>query len=63
MLSNAYVAVFFACVDDGIGEFDRSMLCQEELMELFIFGLNKPEKICGNRDDPDDVCEWTGGNM
>ncbi|KNH04557.1 hypothetical protein XU18_4241 [Perkinsela sp. CCAP 1560/4] len=60
MLSNVYVEVYFACADDGIGRFDRSMLSQQDLMELFIFGLAKPEKICGNRDDPDDVCEWTG---
>ena len=36
------------------------MLSQQDLMELFIFGLNEPEKICGNRDDPEDVCEWDG---
>ena len=60
MCSKVYCAVFFACVDDGIGKFDRSMLSQQELMELFIFGLNEPEKICGNRDDPVDVCEWKG---
>ncbi|KNH05639.1 hypothetical protein XU18_3350 [Perkinsela sp. CCAP 1560/4] len=60
MCSKVYSAVFFAYVDDGIGKFDRSMLSQQDLMELFIFGLAKPEKICGNRDDPDDVCEWTG---
>ena len=29
-------------------------------VELFIFGLNESEKICGSRDDPDDVCEWKG---
>ncbi|KNH00532.1 leucine-rich repeat (LRR) protein [Perkinsela sp. CCAP 1560/4] len=29
-------------------------------MELFIFGLNEPEKICGSRDDPDDICKWEG---
>ena len=29
-------------------------------MELFIFGLNEPEKICGSQEDPDDVCEWKG---
>ena len=55
-----YTAVYFACADDGIGKFDRSMLSQQDLMELFIFGLNKPENICGSLDDPDDVCEWTG---
>ncbi|KNH03977.1 hypothetical protein XU18_4702 [Perkinsela sp. CCAP 1560/4] len=60
MCSKVYSVVFFACVDDGIGKFDRSMLSQQDLMELFIFGFNKPEKICGNRDDPDDVCEWKG---
>ncbi|KNH05842.1 leucine-rich repeat, partial [Perkinsela sp. CCAP 1560/4] len=60
MCSKVYCAVFFACVDDGIGKFDRSMLCQQDLMELFIFGLNKPEKICGSRADPADVCEWEG---
>ena len=58
MLSKVYVGVFFACADDGIGRFDRSMLSQQSLMELFIFGLNKPEKICGSQEDPDDVCEW-----
>ena len=60
MLSNAYVGVYFACADDGIGRFDRSTVSQQDLMELFIFGLNEPEKICGSREDPDDVCEWTG---
>ena len=60
MCSKVYSAVYFACVDDGIGKFDRSMLSQQELMELFIFGLNEPGKICSNRDDPDDVCEWKG---
>ena len=60
MLSKMYVVVFFACADDGIGRFGRSMLSQQELMELFIFGLNDPEKICGSREDPDDVCEWKG---
>ncbi|KNH08589.1 receptor protein kinase [Perkinsela sp. CCAP 1560/4] len=60
MLSKVYAAVFFACADDGIGKFDRSMLCQQDLMELFIFGLNELEKICGSLDDPDDVCEWKG---
>ena len=60
MLSKVYSAVFFACADDGIGKFDRSMLSQQELMELFIFGLNKPGKVCGNRDELADVCEWKG---
>ena len=60
MLSNAYAAVSFACADDGIGKCDRSTLSQQALMELFIFGLNESEKICGSRDDPDDVCEWKG---
>ena len=60
MLLKMYASTHFACVDDGIGKFDRSMLCQQDLMELFIFGLNEPEKICGNRDDPDDVCAWKG---
>ena len=36
------------------------MLSQQELMELFIFGLAKPEKICCSRDDPADVCAWKG---
>ncbi|KNH09302.1 hypothetical protein XU18_0580 [Perkinsela sp. CCAP 1560/4] len=58
MLSQMYAAVYFACADDGIGKCDRSMLSQQDLMERFIFGLAEPEKICGNRDDPDDVCEW-----
>ena len=60
MRSKVYSVVFFACVDDGIEKFDRLMLSQQDLMELFIFGLNEPEKICGSRDDPADVCEWKG---
>ena len=60
MLSNAYVGVYFTCADDGIGRFDRSTASQQSLMELFIFGLNEPEKICGSQEDPDDVCEWKG---
>ncbi|KNH06310.1 hypothetical protein XU18_2815 [Perkinsela sp. CCAP 1560/4] len=55
-----YASVYCACADDRIGRFDGSMLSQQDLMELFIFGLNEPEKICGNRDDPADVCEWKG---
>ena len=58
MFSKMYAVVYFACADDGIGKFDRSMLSQQELMELFIFGLNEPDKICGSRDNPDDVCYW-----
>ena len=54
-----FVALFIAC-DDGIGRVDRSTLPQQTLMELFIFGLKEPEKICGSREDPDDVCEWKG---
>ena len=60
MLSKVYAAVFFACADDGIGKFDRLTASQQILMELFIFGLKKPEKICGSRDNPADVCEWEG---
>ncbi|KNH05983.1 hypothetical protein XU18_3077 [Perkinsela sp. CCAP 1560/4] len=60
MLSNVYVGVYFTCADDGIGKCDRSTLSQQALMELFIFGLNEPEKICGSQEDPDDVCEWEG---
>ena len=60
MLSNVYATVYFTCADDGIGRFDRSTASQQSLMELFIFGLNEPEKICGNQDDPADVCEWKG---
>ena len=29
-------------------------------MELFIFGLNRPETICGSLEDPANVCEWNG---
>ena len=62
MLSKVYAAVFFACADDGIGKFDRLTASQQILMELFIFGLKKPEKICGSRDNLADVCEWEGVN-
>ena len=60
MLPKMYAFVYFACADDGIGKFDRSMLSQQDLMELFIFGLNEPDKICGSREDPADVCGWEG---
>ena len=60
MLSKVYSAFYFACVDDGIGRFDRSTASQQSLMELFLFGLNEPEKMCGSRDNPADVCEWEG---
>ncbi|KNH06774.1 leucine-rich repeat protein [Perkinsela sp. CCAP 1560/4] len=53
-------AAFFIACDDGIGRVDRLTLPQQTLMELFVFGLNEPEKICGSREDPDDVCEWKG---
>ncbi|KNH04555.1 leucine-rich repeat protein [Perkinsela sp. CCAP 1560/4] len=53
-------AAFFIACDDGIGRVDRSTIPQQTLMELFVFGLNDPEKICGNREDPNDVCEWEG---
>ena len=51
---------FVACADDGIGKFDTSMLSQQSLMELFIFGLDNVDRICGSRDDPREVCTWTG---
>ncbi|KNH04513.1 hypothetical protein XU18_4283 [Perkinsela sp. CCAP 1560/4] len=60
MLSKMYAAVYFACADDGVGRFDRSTASQQSLMELFIFELDKTEKICGSRDDPAGVCEWEG---
>ena len=60
MLSKLQAVVYFTCADDGIGPFDRSTASQQSLMELFIFGVNEPEKICGSREDPDDVCEWAG---
>ena len=43
MLLKVYAAVSFACADDGIGKCDRSTLSQQDLMELFIFGLAEPE--------------------
>ncbi|KNH05784.1 leucine-rich repeat protein [Perkinsela sp. CCAP 1560/4] len=52
--------VCFACVDGGIGRFDRSTLSQQTLMELFLFGLENSDEICGNRDAPDEMCEWNG---
>ena len=36
------------------------MLSQQTLMELFIFGFDNVENICGSRDDPRDVCTWEG---
>ena len=50
-------ALFIAC-DDKIGRVDLSTLLQQTLMGLFLFGLNKPWKICGTRVDPDELCDW-----
>ena len=55
-----FTTVFLACADDGIGRVDTSMLSQQSLMELFIFGLDEVEDICGSRDEPSEVCTWTG---
>ena len=52
--------MFVACADDAIGRFDRSMLSQQSLMELFVFGLDNVDRICGSRDDPREVCTWKG---
>ena len=52
--------VLFTASDDGVSKFDRSTHPQQNLMEFFIFGFDEPEKLCGNRDDPDDVSEWKG---
>ncbi|KNH05853.1 hypothetical protein XU18_3193 [Perkinsela sp. CCAP 1560/4] len=51
---------FVACADDAIGRFGTSMLSQQSLMELFIFGLDKVDDICGSRENPTDVCSWKG---
>ena len=52
-----YGILFLTCADDGIGRFDRSMLSQQSLMELFIFGL---DKIRGSRDSLAKVCQRKG---
>ena len=54
--------VFVACADDGIGRFDRSTLSQQSLMELFVFGIDKAEKICHSRESPAEVCQWKGAS-
>ena len=53
---NIHAGVFIACADPGMGRFDRSTLSQQSLMELFIFGLDRADTICGRRDDPVEVC-------
>ena len=53
-----HAVVYFACADNCIGRFDRSTLPQQTLMELFIFGLDGVNKICGCRNNPVEVCEW-----
>ena len=60
ILSYMHAAVYIACADDGIGRFDRSTVSQQSLMELFIFGLDNAQVICGGRDNPADVCRWRG---
>ena len=29
-------------------------------MELFVFGFDKAEDVCGGRDDPKEACTWKG---
>ena len=52
--------VFLVCSDDGMGRFDRETISQQSLMELFIFGFDTAEDICGGRDDPREVCAREG---
>ncbi|KNH05371.1 polygalacturonase inhibitor [Perkinsela sp. CCAP 1560/4] len=60
MLSKVYATVYFACSDDVIRRFDRLTVSQQDLMELFTFGLDQVDAICGKRDSPAEVCKWTG---
>ncbi|KNH06432.1 Tyrosine-sulfated glycopeptide receptor 1 [Perkinsela sp. CCAP 1560/4] len=55
-----FTAAFIECADNCIGRFDRSTLPQQTLMELFIFGLDEVNGICGNRDNLTEVCTWKG---
>ena len=49
MLSKVYAVVYFESADDGIGRFDRSMQSQQDLMELFIFGMNDQRRYVAIR--------------
>ena len=53
-----FQTVFLTCADDGIGKVDRSTLSQQALMELFIFGFDNVDDICGSRENPKEVCTW-----
>ncbi|KNH07883.1 hypothetical protein XU18_1515 [Perkinsela sp. CCAP 1560/4] len=50
--------VLFTASDDGVSKFDPSTLPLQTLMELFIFGFDEPEKLCGSRENPDELCQW-----
>ena len=53
-------AVFIVCSDDRFSRFDRSTLSQQNLMERFVFGLDKADEICDSRDYSVKVCHWEG---
>ena len=55
--SDMHAAIYIACADDDIGKFNRSMLSRQALMELFIFGLDNFDKICGSGDSRAELCE------
>ena len=47
--SHMFATALFAWSDDGIGRFVRSMLSQQDLMELFIFGMNDQRRYVAIR--------------
>ena len=44
-----FATALFAWSDDGIGRFDRSMQSQQDLMDLFIFGMNDQRRYVAIR--------------
>ncbi|KNH07510.1 hypothetical protein XU18_2042 [Perkinsela sp. CCAP 1560/4] len=54
------VCLYVSCADDGIGKCDLSALSQQSLMELFIFGLDRVDDICGSRENPRELRQWQG---
>ncbi|KNH03897.1 hypothetical protein XU18_4786 [Perkinsela sp. CCAP 1560/4] len=55
-----FTTISLVWADESIGRFDKSMLLQQSLMELFIFGIDNVEDIGESRENPTDVCTWDG---
>ena len=51
---------YLNCSDPHVGRVDKSVLLQQVLMEMVISEIKNCERICGSREEPNDVIEWAG---